>query len=156
MLPLIRQNQPNYSEMKIESNLVHLRGGHHLHLKSYYDGMRMVCNETKQMRGHLSDILYAETLEDGFDATSHNQSVISIGGYHAKQSSRYQSFNIGDEYNEYNFTQLSTYSPNAKHNKDNENRIATIKEMLSTQHQHSLCSSSTDNDEDIQDIYNHN
>mmetsp|Transcript_720 Transcript_720/g.614 ORF Transcript_720/g.614 Transcript_720/m.614 type:complete len:221 (+) Transcript_720:20-682(+) len=108
-----------------------------------------------------------ESLEDGFETTSHNKSVISIGGYHAKQTSRYQSFNIGpDEFS--NFTQLSTYTPNATHNKDNEHRIATIKEMLSTHHQQQQhtnskyssligsysvqTSSSSDNDEDNEDI----
>lgn len=110
--------------------------------------------------------LNIESLEDGFDATSHNQSVISIGGYHAKQSSRYQSFNIGDEDNEYNFTQLSAYLPNAKHDKENENRIATIKEMLSTQHSNysslinsshdeTSSSSSSDNNGDIEDNYHY-
>ena len=81
-------------------------------------------------------MIYKEPFEEGFDATGQNQSVISIGSYHAKQSSQYQSFNINDD-NYYNFTQLSTYSPNIrykqyKNNINSENRIETMKEMLST------------------------
>eukprot|EP00483_Globobulimina_turgida_P010697 UN10718 len=56
-------------------------------------------------------------------------SVISVGSYHAKQSSLYQSFNIVGNHH---FTQLSSYgsTPNRQRNNINNNeRVDTMKEM---------------------------
>eukprot|EP00484_Ammonia_sp_Unknown_P021666 CAMPEP_0197025528 /NCGR_PEP_ID=MMETSP1384-20130603/5831_1 /TAXON_ID=29189 /ORGANISM="Ammonia sp." /LENGTH=164 /DNA_ID=CAMNT_0042454065 /DNA_START=173 /DNA_END=667 /DNA_ORIENTATION=- len=81
-----------------------------------------------------------ETLEDGFEITRSNTSVVSIGTFHAKQSSQYQSFNLSaDDSSQYQFTQLSTYSPHKQSSGNNtdidpEQRIETMKEMCQAFH----------------------
>ena len=75
-----------------------------------------------------------EAAEDGFEISSRNTSVVSIGSFHAKQSSQYQSFNIHNPH----FTQLSTYTPAANQHVINsdieqQERIQTMKELCQMQ-----------------------